>query len=173
VNLRDRDLELRRWKVGDAPALVAACNDLEIRRWLPNVPDPYTEADALAFIRGDVPGLTAEELFAITDGGKVVGSIGMEVNEQQKRATIGYWCAAEARGRGLTTRALRLLSRYALEVLEVQRVELIIDPQNDASQRVAENVGFRREGLLRSHAVDRDGQARDSLIFSLLPGELA
>jgi RimJ/RimL family protein N-acetyltransferase len=173
VDLRDGDLELRRWRIDDAPAIVAACNDPEIQHWLPNVPSPYTEADALAFIAGEAPGLAAEELFAITENGQVVGSIGMEVNEMQKRAAIGYWCAPEARGRGLTTRALRLLSRYALEELELQRVELVTDPENYASQRVAEKVGFQRVGRLRSHLVAREGGVRDSIIFSLLPGELA
>lgn len=59
-----------------------------------------------------------------------------------------------------------------LDELELQRLELITDPDNIASQRVAEHVGFRREGVLRSHLAQRDGRRRDSLIFSLLPGEL-
>jgi RimJ/RimL family protein N-acetyltransferase len=68
--------------------------------------------------------------------------------------------------------ALSLLSRWALGDLELQRLELITDPDNHASQRVAEKVGFRREGILRSHLRHPDGRVRDSVIFSLLPGEL-
>lgn len=85
---------------------------------------------------------------------------------------VGYWCAAEARGRGVATRALRLLSRYGFEELGLQRLELITDPDNLASQRVAEKVGYRREGVLRSHLDHPDGRRRDSVMFSLLPGEL-
>ena len=51
----------------------------------------------------------------------------------------------------MCTRALRLLSGWALDELELRRLELITDPDNVASQRVAEKVGFRREGVLRSH----------------------
>ena len=45
-------------------------------------------------------------------------------------ATIGYWVAAPARGHGICTRALRFLARHALEDLELQRVQLVTDPDN-------------------------------------------
>jgi len=102
----------------------------------------------------------------------VVGGIGIGLNSNDYRATVGYWMAAEARGQGICTRALRLLSRHALDGLELQRVDLITDPDNVASQRVAEKVGFRREGVLRAHLRHPDGRIRDSVMFSLLPGEL-
>jgi [ribosomal protein S5]-alanine N-acetyltransferase len=95
----------------------------------------------------------------------------MKVNEMGS-GHIGYWCAADARGRGVTTRALRLLSKHSLEELGLERLELITDPDNRASQRVAEKVGFQREGVLRSHLLHPDGRRRDSVMFSLLPGEL-
>jgi RimJ/RimL family protein N-acetyltransferase len=72
----------------------------------------------------------------------------------------------------VTTRALGLLCQYALGELNIERLELITDPDNRASQRVAEKVGFRREGVLRSQMLHPDGRRRDSVIFSLLPGEL-
>jgi [ribosomal protein S5]-alanine N-acetyltransferase len=171
VELRDGDLVLRAWTMDDVPELVDACNDPEIQHWIPVIPRPYTEEDARAFIRGEVVGV-GQHQFAITENGHVVGSIGLGVNERSHNAAIGYWCAREARGRGLTTRALRLLSRHALEDLGIERLELITDPDNHASQRVAEKVGFRREGVLRSHLPHPDGRRRDSVMFSLLPGEL-
>jgi RimJ/RimL family protein N-acetyltransferase len=85
---------------------------------------------------------------------------------------MGYWIAASERGQGVCSRALRLLSRHALDDLEVQRVDLITDPDNLASQRVAEKVGFQREGVLRAHLRHPDGRIRDSVMFSLLPGEV-
>jgi RimJ/RimL family protein N-acetyltransferase len=69
-------------------------------------------------------------------------------------------------------RAVRLIARYAFEELGLGRVELITDPDNRSSQRVAEKVGFTREGVLRSHLLHPDGRRRDSVMFSLLPGEL-
>ena len=170
MELRDGDLELRPWTEADVPALVDACNDPEIPRWIPAIPQPYTEADALAFVRGEVSSVP-EHSFAITQGGEVVGAIGLTVN-QSRGGVIGYWCAAAARNRGVVTRALRLIVRWGLEDLELARLALITDPDNVASQRVAEKVGFRREGVLRSHLLHPDGRLRDSVMFSLLPGEL-
>jgi RimJ/RimL family protein N-acetyltransferase len=170
VELRDGDLVLRPWTEDDVDAMVEGCNDPDVARWIPTIPHPYTRDDALAFIRGEVrPDHTA---LAIVLNGRVVGGIGMGLDSHDYRATMGYWVAARARGRGVCTRALRLLSRHALEELELQRVDLVTDPENLASQRVAEKVGFQREGLLRAHLRHPDGRVRDSVIFSLLPGEL-
>jgi len=171
VELRDDDLVLRTWTEEDVPALVAACNDPEIPRWIPVIPSPYTKQDALAFIRGEVrPDL--DHSFAITVGGAVVGSIGMSVS-LSRTGHIGYWVAAQARGRGVCTRALQTLAAWALDDLCLERLELITDPDNAASRRVAEKVGFREEGILRSHLLHTDGRRRDSVMYSLLPGELS
>jgi len=96
----------------------------------------------------------------------------MTVRERTRTGHIGYWCAPWARRRGVTTRALRLLCRHAFEELGLERLELVADPDNVASQGVAEKTGFQREGVLRSHVRYADGRRRDSVMFSLLPGEL-
>jgi RimJ/RimL family protein N-acetyltransferase len=51
-------------------------------------------------------------------------------------------------------------------------MELATDPENVASQRVAEKAGFEREGILRALLPERDGGRRDGVMFSLLPGDL-
>ena len=170
MELRDEWLVLRPWREDDAPAVYEACQDPEILHWAPVIPRPYTEEDALAFVTGKLD--LGPHQYAIEEDGRPVGSICVRVNEQTRTGHIGYWCAREARGRGLMTRALRLLCGYAFEDLALERLELFTDPDNLASQRVAGKVGFRREGVLRSHLLHPDGRRRDSVMFSLLPGEL-
>jgi RimJ/RimL family protein N-acetyltransferase len=170
VELRDGNLVLRPWTEDDVDAMVAGCNDTEVSRWIPTIPHPYTRDDALAFIRGEVR--PEHEAMAIELDGRVVGGIGMGLNSHDYRATIGYWVAAAERGNGICTRALSLLSRHVLDEVGLQRVDLVTDPDNRASQRVAEKVGFQREGVLRAHLRHPDGRVRDSVMFSLLPGEL-
>jgi RimJ/RimL family protein N-acetyltransferase len=170
VELQGEGIVLRPWREEDVPALHAACQDRDILHWLPVIPRPYTLEDARAFVADEV-GLGPYQ-YAIVEDGTLVGSIGMRVDEHGARGHIGYWCAREARGRGIVPRALRLLCRYGFEELGLGRLELITDPDNAASQRVAEKVGFRREGVLRSHLLHPDGRRRDSVMFSLLPGEL-
>lgn len=170
MELRNGGLVLRPWREDDVPALVAGCNDPEVAHWIPTIPHPYREEDALAFIRGEVR--PDHEALAIEFDGRVVGGIGLGLNAHGYRGSIGYWIAEPARGQGICTRALRLLARHSLADLQLQSVQLVTDPDNVASQRVAEKVGFQREGVLRAHLRHTDGRVRDSVMFSLLPGEL-
>ena len=173
MEVRGERVVLRPWRLEDVPAVTAACQDAEIARWLAFVPEPYTEEDARFYIEDCLRSGEDRVPFAITDAdtGGVIGSIEMRVN-RMLTGHIGYWLAAEARGRGLTTEALLALSRWGFDELGLGRVELVTDPENIASQRVAEKAGFTREGILRSILVNRDGSRRDGVMFSLLPGEL-
>ena len=150
--------------------MVEGCNDAEVARWIPTIPHPYTQENARAFLRGEVG--PTHEAMAVELGGRVVGGIGMGLSSSGYRASIGYWIAAPARRQGVCTRALRMLCRHAFDELLLPSVQLVTDPDNVASQRVAEKVGFRREGVLRAHLRHPDGRIRDSVMFSLLPGEL-
>jgi len=147
-----------------------ACQDPEIARWMPLIPWPYTREDARAFVSGEL-GLGPHG-FAVDLAGEVVGSIGLRV-DHRGNGEIGYWCAAESRGRGVATRAVRVVCRYAFEELGIGRLEIVVDPDNIASRRVADKAGFREEGILRSHLTQRDGARRDSVLYSLLPADPA
>jgi RimJ/RimL family protein N-acetyltransferase len=159
--LRGEGIVLRPFAAGDVGAVTAACQDPEISRWTP-VPSPYTEDDARAFIAG-VPNARAI-VDAETD--ELLGSIGWRLVDQDN-VQIGYWVKREARGRGVATRALRLLSRWAFDELRSGRVQLLAEPENEVSQRVAEKAGFRREGLLRRY-LNVKGARRDAFMFSLV-----
>ena len=79
--------------------------------------------------------------------------------------------APSARGRGLATAALRLVSRWALRDLGVARVQLTTHLDNAASQRAAERAGFQREGVLRSWEELR-GRRVDLVMYSLVAADL-
>ena len=164
MELRDRKLVIGEWVESDAPAVHAACQDREIQRWIPVLPRPYTLDHAREFVN-------AGEGFAIRENGVLVGSIALRVIAHNT-ASVGYWCAPKARGRGIMTRALRRLCRYALDDLAVDRIEMTADRDNIASHRVAEKAGFQREGVMRSKFAHPDGHRIDAVMFSLLPGEL-
>jgi RimJ/RimL family protein N-acetyltransferase len=174
VELTDGTLVLRAPTDADAEAIHVACQDPEIPRWIPMIPQPYTAESAREFVAWSAERREAgDHSFVIVDAdtAELLGAIGMGVNARMQIGHIGYWVAAPARRRGIASSALRLLAGWALEQ-ELGRVELITDPENVASQRVAEKVGFLREGVMRSHTLHRDGRRRDAVLFSLLPGEL-
>jgi RimJ/RimL family protein N-acetyltransferase len=93
------------------------------------------------------------------------------VDLEQGRAGLGYRLVPHARGRGVVTHAVRHIARWAFDDVGVPRLELTCGPDNRASQRVAERCGFTREGVLRSYMPFKGGR-RDTVVFSLLPGEL-
>jgi RimJ/RimL family protein N-acetyltransferase len=173
MEVRGEGVVLRAWRIQDVPAVAVACQDDEIARWLALVPQPYTEEHARFYVEECLQADEGRRPFAIADAstGEVVGSIDMHISRLQT-GHVGYWVAAQARGRGVAPDALRTLSRWAFESLGLGRVELVTDPENIASQRVAEKAGFQREGVLRSMLLNRDGSRRDGVIFSLLPEDL-
>ena len=162
--LGEDGIVLRPFTEEDVAAVTEGCQDPEVARWIP-VPVPYTEEDARAFIA------SASDQWAIADAesGELLGGIGWRVVDQGN-VQIGYWVKRTARGRGVATTALRLLARRAVEQLGAARVQLLAEPENYASRRVAEKAGFKPEGTLR-HYLDVRGERRDGIMFALLPGE--
>jgi RimJ/RimL family protein N-acetyltransferase len=167
-------VSLRPWRLDDAPEVVVCLDgDPEIARWLDGVPQPYTLEHAEAYIRGDI--VPDESKYAIVDArdGRILGSIGLRPDANGDVGEIGYWVRGDARGRGVVTRALVLLSRHALRAGGYARVQLYADPENVASCRAAERAGFTREGLVRArHWNARLGRRQDHAIFGLLADEL-
>ena len=169
MELRDDELHLRPPTEADVPAIAAACQDPDLARFIPGFPSPYTESDARAWVVSR-PRIEASLTFLIVDHatGELYGAIEVRLGDT---GSIGYWIAEEARGRGIATRATRLLARWAVTNGGVERLELTTHPDNVASQRVAEKAGFTREGVLRGHTKFQEGR-RDSVMYSLLPGDL-
>ena len=167
---------LRPWREADVPGIVLAFSDPVMQRFSWRT-TPCTDTDARDYLtEQEEARLRGDELnFALAephDHDVLLGCVSLrEVRLDQGCAAVGYWLAPEARGRGAATQAVRLLARWAFAELGVARLELTCGPDNEASQHLAERCGFSREGLLRSH-VPFKGARRDSVIYSLLPGEL-
>jgi RimJ/RimL family protein N-acetyltransferase len=112
----------------------------------------------------------SREAFAIVDAddGAFLGiALAVRIDTEARETELGYIVAAEARGRGAATEGVRLLTDWAL-AQGMQRIELRIDAENEASQRVAERCGYVREGALRS-VYFKDGRRTDVIVYSRLP----
>ena len=164
---------LRPWRDSDVEAITAACQDPEIARWT-RIPQNYTESDARAFLlyRFDalVAGVTAPFAIVSTDD-RLLGSVSiLRLAWTQLRGEVGYWLAADARGQGHATRAVRLICAWSFESLGLERIDLYAAVGNEASQHVAQRAGFTREALLRSYMRGKDGEL-DMVAFGLLAEE--
>ncbi|MET4098121.1 ribosomal-protein-alanine N-acetyltransferase [Agrococcus sp. UYP10] len=87
-------------------------------------------------------------------------------------STLGYWIAQRFAGRGATTTAVALVADHLLGPAALHRVEVCIRPENVASLRVVEKLGFRYEGCRRRY-IHIDGDWRDHLCFAIVREELA
>jgi len=175
--LADDIVLLRAWSADDIPAAVMAFADPSVQRFSWARATGYTEDDARSFFEHqEAARVRGEELnfaFAEPEDSTVVlggGSV-YDIDLEQGRAAVGYWLSPQSRGRGVATQATRLMARWAFDTLGIARLELTCGPDNEASQRVALRCGFVREGILRSHMPFKGGR-RDTVMFSLLPGEL-
>jgi RimJ/RimL family protein N-acetyltransferase len=107
--------------------------------------------------------------FAIRDtAGALVGFAGIvDLNLEGSEGEIGYMVAPEARGRGIALRTVQLLTRWGLDTLGLERLELRIDTANTGSVKVAERAGYRLDGILRNAYV-KDGVRADTGVWSRL-----
>jgi RimJ/RimL family protein N-acetyltransferase len=171
-------LTLRMPNQSDAPALIAAVQDPEIPKWT-TVPSPYGQAEADAWIHRELRWHALSDLrrnYLVFDGPTLVAMVGLvRVNEDDESGEVGYWCAREARGKGVISRALRALLREVL-LAGYQRIAAEILVGNDASERVLVAAGFRKEGRLYSvgsNGCGDDAQRIDVDSFCLLPTDPA
>jgi RimJ/RimL family protein N-acetyltransferase len=89
---------------------------------------------------------------------------------EARQGEVGYMLAPAARGRGAAAAAVRLVTGWGLGRLRLERLELRIDDENQASKRVAERAGYRLEGVLRSLAF-KEGLRTDTGVWSRLPSD--
>jgi RimJ/RimL family protein N-acetyltransferase len=175
--LTDGVVLLRAWQEQDTRQRAEGFADPLCQRFSWPGAEPWNPAStAGALARDEADRLAGTALsFAITsatDPERILGGASVyDIEPDQGRAAVGYWLAYRARGQGSATRTVRLLAGWAFTDLSVERLELTCAPENVASQRVALRCGFVREGVLRSHLRFQGGR-RDTMVFSLLPGEL-
>lgn len=171
-------VRLRGYAETDVDDLAAACADPLIERFLPHLPHPYTLADARWWIRAGAPAQWAagDAAYAIADPtiDRLLGTVGLGRLRPgpggAPQGEVGYWVAPWARGAGVATAATRTLAGWAFGH-GFQRLELLTDIENLASQRVAVAAGFQREGVRRGAARDRDGRPSDRIVWARLAGD--
>jgi RimJ/RimL family protein N-acetyltransferase len=171
----DGDIRLEPLTNAHLPGIVELVGDADVIRFT-RIPDPVPAGWVDAWIRRYEDGRAdgTRDCFAIVDrDGAFLGfAAAPEIDAGARTAELGYVVAPPARGRGVATRALELLTRWAFDDAGILRAELLISTENVASKRVAEKDGYRYEGTLRS--VHFKGDLReDTEIWSRLPSDPA
>ena len=172
---------MRCWEPLDAPRLKEAVDSSldHLRPWMPwahEAPVPVDQtAELLRTFRGRFD-LGQDFVYGIfsSDEAEAVGGTGLHPRIGDGALEIGYWIRASRARRGFATEAAASLTRVALAIDGIERVEVRVDPANEASLAIPRKLGFVEEGTLRRrlHGPDGTPLQRDAVVFALLRSEL-
>jgi RimJ/RimL family protein N-acetyltransferase len=112
------------------------------------------------------------ELSILARDGTYLGSAGLTVDSTTMSANLQYWVRTSGTRRGVASEAARLVSRWAIETLGLQRVEIFISDHNVPSQMAARKSGAHFEGVLRNK-IRWQERAYDAHVFSFVPSDFA
>lgn len=164
-------VELRRFHSDDADMAIELSRDPYVPK-TGTLPSHATGEQAQEWIQRQQHHLAtgAGFAFAVIDRtrGRCAGFAALWLQDLAAgRAQLGYAIAPPFRGHGLASDAVRAVTAFAWTLPELHRIELYIEPWNAASLKSAENAGYLREGLLRSHQ-EIGGERRDMLLYATL-----
>ncbi len=173
-DLSDGVVKLRRWTMDDLGCVEQAAQDSRIPEGT-TVPADFTPDRGREYIsrqlgrqiKGDGLSLAISSVGT----GEAMGMVVLMLRDVEATAEIGYWIVPGQRGRGLATRAIRLVSRWAVQEAGFARVGARVMPDNEPSLRALQKCGFVVEGILRSHYYSV-GRHHDMVSLSLVPADL-
>lgn len=171
ATLTDGVVVLRELREGDRAVVLSTMRDALVSRWL-NMPAQPADSDFDALLRTMRNGRASGERFdfAVTEAG-VDAAVGAVIASRRARDNfeVAYLAGEAGRGRGLMTRAVRVLCDWLFSA-GVGRIELRTHPDNEPSQQLARRAGFQREGRER-RSIWLHGRRQDALVWSLLPDD--
>ncbi len=175
VTLSDRGLRLEPLALVHEAGLAAAAADGELWQLrITSVPEPeHTRAYIEAALQGRADG--HRFAFAVVDEAtsRVLGTTSYhDIVPAIRRVEIGWtWYAKSVQRTHVNTTAKLLLMTHAFDTLGCHVVGWRTDNFNFASQRAIERLGAKKDGVLRGHALRRDGTIRDTVMYSMRSGE--
>ena len=172
VILEARGVRLRPLSLADEEGIQAAASDGQLWKLrVTSVPEPH---EARAYIETALH-TDNRFAFAVTDAtsGEVLGSTSYhDILPAVKRVEIGYtWYAARCQRTHINSTCKLLLMTHAFESLDCNVVGWRTDNFNFASQQAIERLGAQKDGVIRGHAMRRDGTIRDTAMYSMRAGE--
>lgn len=161
-------LLLRPFQPGDVADALAYRDDEEFARFLPHIPQPFTERDAETFVaRNMSEPWDTSPTFAVVLQGRVMGTVNLEVDARTRTAMLGYAIGRNFWGRGIALEAARAVVSWSTEAFGLVRIWASTEAGNVRSQRVLEKLGLQREVMLPGNHVGRDGARVDEVVYGL------
>jgi RimJ/RimL family protein N-acetyltransferase len=171
IQIQGTRVRLRAFRSSDVDRIVEACSDPATVYWLASMPRPYERHNAFAYLEsiGELAARGVGVAWCIADlsDDRCLGSISLDgLNGYAKRGEIGYWAHPDARGRGVVTEAVRLVTQHARNSGLTRSLMIRCAHGNRASRRVAERAGYTKIGVQPTSEPLGDGQLADLVLYS-------
>lgn len=170
MEINSEGVKLRPWSLNDADQLAVIANNKNISNNLRDgFPYPYSIDDAYNWLNSVIPVNDPPRFFAIIFKNHLCGSIGIVTKEDiyRKNVEIGYFIAEEYWGKGIITKAIKVVTSYAFSKFDIVRVYAEPFADNPGSRRALEKAGFKCEALFRKNVI-KNRVVKDSCIYSVL-----
>ncbi len=171
MNLIGQKINLRYTSLDDADSVAKYCAEKDISQFT-IIPHPYTTQNAIDFISTCIAEReSSTSLHCGIENKETKEIIGMidlnSINQTHRRGELGYWLAKPFWGQGIMLEATNLLTIYAFEKLNLERIYAHVQPENRSSWKVLEKAGYEREGLLKKYLC-KNGTMLDRYIYAKL-----
>ena len=172
--IETKRLVIRCYDPADAPVVKEAIDSSRehLREFMPWSQDEKSRAETIALLKAFRSSFDTGEnfiygIFSANDA-QVLGGTGLHARVGPGGLEIGYWIRASATRLGIATETAAALTRVGFEVCEADRIEIRIEPRNEASRGVPRKLGFVEEATLRRRLPAREaGPLRDVTIFTM------
>jgi len=162
---------LRLFQKSDAVAVTKLCNNYNIYKNTLSLPYPYSLEDALSWIERHLDNFNANKSyeFAITDkeSGELYGAIALSNNQKFNNGEIAYWIGEEFWGKGYATEAAQAILQFAFDEKHYHKVFARYFNSNQASGRVMQKLGMKKEGILIDH-VRKENRYEDLVYYGII-----
>ena len=151
--IESKGLILREWEYSDIDDLVEGLNNINVSKWMASIPFPYTENDALSFIRHAKQQDKEHHIYlaiVLKENNKVIG--GTEIRNIDRRNGLaggGIWLNEGYQKNGYGTEAFCIRNRYIFNELNLRRIENGYFKDNEKSHKMQLKLGYKDEGIRR------------------------
>ena len=150
-------------------------NRQHLKPWMPWVDLTLTVEDTMKYLfEKEVDTLKGQKVeYGIFINDEYIGNISVfDINQKNHSAEMGYWLSAHHVRKGYMTEAVQILEKEAFTHLNLNRIQICCDEQNQASAGVAKKCGYKYEGILREYRFSEYfGEFRNKIFFSKLRSE--
>lgn len=105
--------------------------------------------------------------YTILNDDEIIGAIGVKINTHRNYiGEIGYFLDEKFWGKGITTKAVKLVEDICFKELKLTRLEILMEPENKGSEKVAIKNNYLKEGLLKKVLKYKDGSIKDCFLYA-------